>query len=223
MNELQQLSLFTWLPFIEILLLFLLSRALFTRLAWFLQSFMKRQNWVYYLLAILFLPGTYIHELSHYIVAKFLFVKTFGMTLRPKIGKNTIRMGSVEIQSTDFIRRFLIGSAPFTVGVSLLVGSMYALVSNNWHTHPLFVFLEILFVFQVGNTMFMSKKDWEGTWKVLVLLIFTGIILYGIGFPTQWIFDSITNSEAFFKTASFYLAVPIGIDILAIILLSLFI
>ncbi len=217
----QQLSLFTYLPFIELLILFLLSRALFTRLAWFLQSFLKKQNWIYYLLAILFLPGTYIHELSHYLVAKILFVRTFGITLRPKIERNSIKMGSVEIAQTDFIRRFLIGSAPFTVGVMLLVGSMYALVINNWHMHPLFAALEVLFVFQVGNTLFMSSKDWEGAWKIIVLLCIIGLILYIVGFPMQWVLVILISREELFKTITFYLAVPIGIDILAIIVLSL--
>jgi hypothetical protein len=183
---------------------------------------MKRQNWIYYLLAILFLPGTYIHELSHYIVAKLLFVPTFGMTLRPKIEKNYIKMGSVEIAQTDFIRRFLIGSAPFTVGAALLVGSMYVLVVNDWHRHPLFAALEMLFVFQVGNTMFMSKKDWEGAWKVMVLFGFIMLGIYGFGLPVQWILDVIQAQHEFFKTISFYLAVPIVIDILAVIALSLF-
>lgn len=184
---------------------------------------MKRQNWIYYLLAILFLPGTYIHELSHYVVAKILFVPTFGITLRPKIERNSIKMGSVEIAQTDFIRRFLIGSAPFTVGIILLVGSMYALVLNNWHMHPVFAALEMLFVFQVGNTMFMSKKDWEGTWKIIMLLCVVGVIMYIIKFPVSWGFDVIESQQELFKTISFYLAVPLGIDILAIIMLSLFV
>jgi hypothetical protein len=69
------------------------------------------------LLFYLLLPGIVLHELSHYLVAKLLFVPTgklsvgIGRTLR-----NRVTLGSVTITRTDPLRESIIGLAPFVVG-----------------------------------------------------------------------------------------------------------
>ena len=63
--------------------------------------------------AFLFLPGVVLHELSHWLMAKMLYVKTHRFSLLPKWGEGgTIRFGFVEMSKTDKIRGALIGLAP---------------------------------------------------------------------------------------------------------------
>lgn len=223
MDSQLQSILFFAIPFLQLLVLSFLSRVLFTRLAWFLQSFMRRSKWVYYFLAFLFLPGTYVHELSHYIMAKILFVPTFNMSLWPKIEDKTVRLGSVEIGKTDFVRRFFVGAAPFLFGTLLLLYFMYLSVTYQWYTTILGGALSIFIIFEIGNTMFMSKKDWEGSWKMLILLISIGILVFLFGFDATGIMQFIEANSEFEKSVISFLAVPIAIDILLIFLLSLFV
>lgn len=79
----------------------------------------------FYMLA----PGVILHELSHWLVAKILFVPTKDIVLfRPQPaqtvkGRTTpVTLGYVEIFKTDPIRQSLIGLAPLPVGILTLLG-----------------------------------------------------------------------------------------------------
>jgi hypothetical protein len=214
---------FLFFPVLELVVLYFLSRMVFSRISQVLRSFIRKSNWSYYLLAALFFPGTYIHELSHYGMAKLLFVRTFAVSFKPKIEGNLITLGSVEIAKTDFIRRFLIGAAPFLFGSIIVIGSMYMLYVNNLHTSPLAIAIEIFLVFEIGNTMFMSKRDLEGSWKVLVCMFFLFLLFYILGFDLQSVLDTLSPFTKVFEQITLFLAIPIVIDIVLILFLSLFI
>jgi hypothetical protein len=67
--------------------------------------------------SILFLPGVVLHEFSHFIVAKLLFVRTRGFSIIPKMmPEGYLRMGYVEVAETDIVRDSLIGAAPLILG-----------------------------------------------------------------------------------------------------------
>ncbi len=78
----------------------------------------------FYLLA----PGVVIHELSHWIAAKLLFVPTKDISLfRPQRQLNSrgqpgpVTLGYVEVFRTDPVRQSLIGLAPLPVGIGVLL------------------------------------------------------------------------------------------------------
>jgi hypothetical protein len=67
--------------------------------------------------SILFLPGVVLHEFSHFIMAKVLFVRTRGFSIIPKMmPEGYLRMGYVEVAETDIVRDSLIGAAPLILG-----------------------------------------------------------------------------------------------------------
>ena len=67
--------------------------------------------------SILFFPGVILHEFSHFIVAKVLFVPTRGFSVIPKMmPEGYLRMGYVEVAETDIVRDSLIGAAPLILG-----------------------------------------------------------------------------------------------------------
>jgi hypothetical protein len=71
--------------------------------------------------SILFFPGVFLHELSHYLMAKLLGVRTGGFSVIPhSTPEGRLQLGFVETERTDPIRDSLIGVAPLMVG-SLLV------------------------------------------------------------------------------------------------------
>ena len=67
--------------------------------------------------SFLFLPGVVLHEFSHFIVAKLLFVRTRNFSIIPKMmPQGYLRMGYVEVAETDMVRDSLIGAAPLIFG-----------------------------------------------------------------------------------------------------------
>src|SRR5438045_1842305 len=109
----------------ELLILFFLSRLLTRNLSSLLYHTTRSQKATIYLMALLFFPGTVIHELSHAIMAGLLFVHTGHIELWPKLEGQHVKLGSVAIAHTDIFRRFLIGAAPFFFGTTLLLGLLF--------------------------------------------------------------------------------------------------
>jgi hypothetical protein len=144
-----------------------------------------------YIFALIFLPGTFIHEMSHFLTALFLLVPVGQIELMPKLHEDGLKLGSVPIGKTDPIRRTLIGIAPIVLGLVIIF-------VTNTLTIPWFIHAYI--AFQIGNSMFSSKKDMEGAWIIFIILI-------AITFKLN------INPEIF-KMADLFLIVPIGIDAL---------
>ncbi len=69
------------------------------------------------LFSLLFLPGVFLHETSHYLMAKLLRVPTGRFSLIPSVlPDGTMRLGYVDTAEADFIRDALIGMAPLLAG-----------------------------------------------------------------------------------------------------------
>ena len=67
--------------------------------------------------SIIFLPGVMLHELSHYLIARLLGVKTASFSIIPQLLPNgRLQLGYVETVKTDFLRDSLIGAAPLIAG-----------------------------------------------------------------------------------------------------------
>jgi len=93
------------------LALFFSSQALLSRLFRRLPL-----NLVFFLL----LPGIFLHEFSHILMAEILRVKTGELKLKPEIVNGHLTLGSAQIALTDPFRLTLIGIAPFIAGTASL-------------------------------------------------------------------------------------------------------
>jgi hypothetical protein len=153
------------------------------------------------LFSILFLPGIFLHELSHFMMAKLLRVRTGSFSLIPTtLSSGHLQMGYVETEQTDVFRDSLIGLAP------LIAGSLFIAYAglNRLGLHKLLdvltngqielfwtgikllpqvndFYLWFYLVFAVSSTMMPSESDrhaWLplGLWMValLALAISTG-------------------------------------------------
>lgn len=209
-----------------ILILFLLSKQVTLKLSHLIFRITKSKNITVSFLAFLFFPGTVIHELSHFFMAALLFVPVGHMEFWPKIEGDTVKLGSVRIAETDIFRRFLIGAAPFLLGISLLLATLFYAVNQNLLDNQWFVLLMIYLAFQIGNTMFSSKKDMEGALELFGVILFFFIVFYFLGirlpsFDPKVFFDHPTVTQMF-RQGTLFLLVPLGIDILVLVLLRLF-
>ncbi len=152
------------------------------------------------LFSLILFPGVLLHELSHFVMAKVLRVRTGKFSLVPRsLGDGRLLMGYVETDPSDFLRDALIGAAPLLAGgvfvayagsqrlgllslwgdfsVTLLVDAVLALFAQ-----PDF-WLWFYLTLAVSSTMLPSSADrraWPGL--VLVLIVVSGLaLLVGAG------------------------------------------
>jgi hypothetical protein len=211
--------------FAELLLLFLLSRQVTRKLSLFLYQLTRSKNVTIYVIAFLFFPGTVIHELAHFLMAGMLLVPVGHMEFWPKIEGDHVKLGSVSVAQTDIFRRFLIGSAPFLFGTTLLLGMLFFAAQNQLFSNTLYTIILGYVAFEIGNTMFSSRKDMEGALELLGVVAFFVLSFYflGVRIPSinpEGFFNHPLVSEVF-KQGSLYLLIPLGIDILILLLIRL--
>jgi hypothetical protein len=208
---------YIFLLFIEIVILFLLPRAMSRTLSKFLSM---------NIIAVIFLPGVIIHELSHLFIATVMFVPVGRMEFVPKKENNKLRLGSVEIAETDPFRRAIIGFAPIFIGLAIIVGSVYLfshnisfLQSENYYIFIAVSLILAYLLFAISNTMFSSSRDMEGTAEILIILVIIFILAYMLGFrfPLSYLDKMLTREiiGAIQKSVIFLIA-PIVVDMLAL-------
>jgi hypothetical protein len=157
--------------------------------------------WVFFLV---FLPGTLVHELSHWLVAKLLVVPTGRITIWPQAKKDgTLWLGAIQVSRTDPVRSSLIGLAPLISGSTLVVligahlqlGTLGdALTSGQWGpvwealvgsvSLPDF-WLWVYLLFAIANRMLPSPADREPWRPVIVFLILLSTAIVGVGWTPR--------------------------------------
>jgi hypothetical protein len=155
------------------------------------------------LFSLVFLPGVFLHELSHYLAAKLLRVRTGRISILPRDkGDGTLQLGFVEISATDPIRESLIGAAPLLAGSVFVsvAGISYLKLDTIWaalvqqglgegisELFALFnqpdVWLWLYLALAVSSTMFPSSSDRRPMTKLLIglVLLLTVVLLFGAG------------------------------------------
>ena len=142
--------------------------------------------------SILFLPGVMIHELSHFLSARLLRVKTGKFSIIPKVLPNgKVQLGYVEVATSDIFRDSLIGAAPLIAGlaavllIALFIFDLPVLGIGNLAPSGLLpmvhavllaqdAWLWIYLLFTISTTMMPSESD-RHAWAPL-LLVFAGIL-----------------------------------------------
>lgn len=159
---------------------------------------------------IIFLPGVFLHELSHFLMAKLLGVRTGGFSVIPRALPNgRLQLGYVETARSDIVRDSLIGAAPLIFG-TLFVSyvAVYRLdIRVLWDTFrngqfDLFwlgvkllptvkdFYLWFYLAFAVSSTMMPSESD-RHAWldlAVSVGILFVIALLVGAG---PWMLDNV--------------------------------
>ncbi len=208
--------------FLELFLLFFLSRVITRSLSQLFFVFTKSQSVSITLLALFFFPGVVIHELSHLLTAAVLFVPVGEVEFMPKVEAqgSSVKLGSVAVGKTDPIRRAIIGFAPVVCGSAVIIGFLlYVFSSQKIYTSlPWWeLVLGAYLLFAITNTMFSSKKDMEGTIEIGLTILVVSALLYFVGVRLSFsLIDLLVSARAqiILKTIDTLLLVPLGIDVL---------
>jgi hypothetical protein len=219
MNLLSSFDGLLWLLAALFLLVFL-QRTLHREIQATFLILTRRPGVTQVIFALIFFPGVFLHELSHYLVAKFLGVKTGGFSLIPQAQPNgRLRLGYVETASGGFVRDALIGAAP------LATGCLFVAYTAIYHLNllPLWDFVRLAnwdgfwvglravpeapdfwlwfyLTFTVSSTMLPSASD-RHAWLPLGLLAagLVGVaILAGAG---PWLLDTLAQPANSFLRA----------------------
>lgn len=200
---------------LELVVLFFLSQHVTRAISVLFYKLFRHEKLAISFFAFLFFPGTVLHELSHYVMAILLMVRVVAMEFVPKLTEGSVKLGSVQIVKTDPFRRALIGLAPLFVGLSAIFASLYYLGTFPFTPWYLNLMLLVIIIFEIGNTMFSSKRDVEGIPALFLAFIGLCIVLYflGIRIPQSvWTYIFSPQYVGFLQQLCLYMLFPIGID-----------
>jgi hypothetical protein len=187
--------------------------------------------------AMLFLPGVFLHELSHFVMAKILRVRTGKFSIFPKsLPDGRLQLGYVETAKSDIVRDSLIGAAPLIVGTLFVayVAVYHLQMRILWDAFrngqsDLFwlgvralpqvpdFYLWFYLAFAVSSTMMPSESDRHAWLELLISIavLFGLALLFGAG---PWI---LSNVAPRLSTILSSVAVIFGLSVFVHILLIL--
>lgn len=204
--------------FLLLILLFFLSKWLTKEIFSLMKVFIKKETIIFSLLSLIYLPGTIIHEMSHFLAALLLFLKVREVKIFPEFvssDKNhhqyTIKLGSVSYEKRDLIRGILVGIAPLLGGILFFYLIFHLFPSGNFIQNSLFIYL----IFSVSSTMFSSKKDLSDLVFIVPITIIIAGIVYIFRIDFQFLIKDkriIDNMIDFMKEINWYFFLSVIIN-----------
>lgn len=160
------------------------------------------------------MPGTIIHEVSHFLAAALTGARTGKIEIFPQLPRKTLegeidknvktqRLGSVETQSLNPIRGFIVGAAPLIVGAGLMIWlaanfkvDIFIAVLNPstslgmtgtglGMTERMLPLLKLYLFFTIANSLFPSWADVKQTLPLIAIGIILGGILWTAGIQVK--------------------------------------
>jgi len=203
------------------------------------------KQWAIVLYAIVLFPGVLMHELSHWITAKLLGVKTGRFSVLPRsIADGSVQLGYVEYYKTSRlgpIRESLIGTAPLVTGTAVVIliafkifdiptlsasiaSGDYELLTNAlsdlFETPDFLIWLYLLFA--ISNAMMPSSSDRRAWPAFALIMVVFAIILYLLGLADNFVESLVGPAATVFGYLGFAYSLVVGVDIFFIFLIYIF-
>jgi hypothetical protein len=225
-------------------ILLLMQRWIHSRLHGVAYLLTGNRNWAVALYAITLFPGVLLHELSHWLAARLLGVRTGSFSLLPKVKRDgSIQLGYVEYyrsQNLGSTRESVIGAAPLITGTAVVVliglyifdlptflttiaaGDLdrlvFALVQLA-RTADFFVWLYLIFA--VSNAMMPSASDRRAWPAFLTLLALVMAALWLLGLQDILVAGFLGPLAALFGYLGLAFSLTIGVNLVFMAVLAL--
>ena len=234
---------FIWVTIAFVILLFL-QRWTHTHLHGLSLLITSKPDFALILYAIVLLPGVVLHELSHWVAASLLGVRTGKLSLLPsRQADGSIQLGYVEYykgRTLGPIRESIIGGAPLITGtlVILLIGfrvfnvpeltaalqtgdvdQLARAVSQLFQTDDFFVWLYLLFA--ISNAMMPSTSDRRAWPAFLLTMVVIATIAFLLGLTDAIMTNFAQPVTAVFGYLGVALSMSIGVDLVFMAIIAL--
>ncbi len=209
--------LFFW---IQIITLYFISHYFVNELYQILYRTFRNNTIAYSCIALLFFPGTVIHEVSHFLAATVLFLKVGEIQIFPKWENSSIKLGTVTYEKADVIRSVLIGIAPFFGAMCFFwfIHQFKLFPNDNVHIN---IFIGYLLV-SISSNMFSSKQDLVDVIYLIPIALVIGVLLYlfEIRINLSYFDPIFMGLNQLLKLSNFYITISLGIHLISIILIK---
>lgn len=173
---------------VQLIILFFITKITLRELFHLFHHLFRSQTISNIAIAILFFPGTVVHELAHFFMAIVMFLKVRELQLLPEWDHKSIKLGHVAYERKDPVRGFIVGIAPLFAGVAVLF-----LILMNFPLPAATTGMTMLIgylIFTISSTMFSSPQDLVDAGVVIPI----GLIMYGVSFFLPDLFLTGANS-----------------------------
>jgi hypothetical protein len=163
-----------------ILLLYFIHRKMTSELSDLLHRLGGNQNWLIWVWSVVFLPGTIIHEISHFLAAAATGTRTGQIEIFPEFIENLLEesdrprgvsLGSVQVARMNPLQGFIVGLAPFISGTVLLIW-LSSLIQVSYQAQNLYpLLLQAYLFFVIANSFFPSWSDIKQTLPLFIITL----------------------------------------------------
>jgi hypothetical protein len=163
-----------------ILLLYFTHRKMTSELSDLLHRLGGNQNWLIWVWSVVFLPGTIIHEISHFLAAAATGTRTGQIEIFPEFIENLLEesdrprgvsLGSVQVARMNPLQGFIVGLAPFISGTVLLIW-LSSLIQVSYQAQNLYpLLLQAYLFFVIANSFFPSWSDIKQTLPLFIITL----------------------------------------------------
>ncbi len=209
-----------WLVLGSLVLLYLSQWQMTVSFSRLIHRLGGNQRTLIILWSIIFLPGTVIHEISHFLLAAATGARTGKIEIFPEFLEKEladenggVRLGSVQVSRLNPIQGFLVGMAPFFSGLALLVW-LASLIQTDFQTEKIWSLVaETYFFFVIANSFFPSWSDVKQTLPLIFISAIIGLLICFLGLQIQinsnsplWsLLDTLGNALLISITVNFFI------------------
>lgn len=160
----------------QLILLYFISRISIRELFQVLRIFFSSDRIVFIFVSLIFLPGTIIHELAHFLAAISLMLRVHEVHVFPQWEKNYIKLGRVVYEKKDVIRSIFVGIAPVIVGLLFFwwFSAINVLSAEDIRIRIIMVYA----IFVISTSMFSSKQDLIDIIYIIPFFLIVGAMIY---------------------------------------------
>ena len=178
--------------------------------------------------SLIFLPGTVIHELSHFFFAILTGARTGKIEILPQFLEEdwedesrgrSVALGYVQTQKLNPVQGFLVGTAPFIVGLILLVW-LSSLLRQSYLSQNIYLFLlQGYLFFTLSNSFFPSWSDIRQTLPLVIITAVSLLVLWILG--VQIIFGPPAQIISLANTLTTTISISIALNLVLTLLIFL--